>query len=88
MIWYFIPLAQEPVSFGTMSTPVWAERVRMIRGDGLRQEQVVCGLYVTSTQAVSRISLFSYNKNSDEYSVKINKNSDNNPWQIYIYYDE
>ena len=56
--------------------------------DGLRQEQVVCGLYVTSTQAVSRISLFSYNKNSDEYSVKINKNSDDNPRQIYIYSDE
>ena len=41
-------------------------------------------LYETSTQVVLRIFLFSYNKNSDEYSVKINKNSDDNPWQIYI----
>ena len=60
---------------------------------------MVCGLYETSTQAVSRISLFLYNKNSDEYSAKINKNSDeysakinknsdDNPWQIYIYSDE
>ena len=56
--------------------------------DGLRQEQVVYGLYVTSTQEVSRIFLFSYNKNSDEYSVKINKNSDDILGQIYIYSDE
>lgn len=64
----------------TRDVVVWFEECMSYLPDGLRQEQVVCGLYVTSTQAVTCISLFSYNKNLDEYSVKINKNLDDNPW--------
>lgn len=45
-------------------------------------------ILVQEVMVVLRKFLFSYNKNSDEYSVKINKNSDDNPWQVYIYSDE
>ena len=58
--------------------------VFLMAADGYVQIFIAFGfarLYETSTQVVLRIFLFSYNKNSDEYSVKINKNSDDNPWQ-------